>query len=206
MGVCYIVGAADFSESFKPLSNDLVIAADGGYDNLLRIGVVPDVLIGDFDSIRALPSGVETLRYPCEKDDTDTYLAYREGVRRGYADFVIFGGVGGRVDHTLANYALLLHSRKAGHRVTLVGGGTETCVLINEGRRVSLPKGATVSVFAMNSVANGVTIKGLKYTVENATLTEDVPLGVSNSSLGEEGYIEVKDGALLVISEVSSFA
>ena len=83
MGVCYIVGAGDFASPFAPKEDDLVIAADGGYDHLIKFGIRCDILLGDLDSIREVPKKIETVTFPVRKDETDSFLAYREGVRRG---------------------------------------------------------------------------------------------------------------------------
>ena len=88
MSICHIVGAGELYSLPKIETGDLVIAADGGYDSLARQGIRPDVLIGDFDSIKTdLPSDVETKRFPIRKDETDMFIAYREGVSRNYTDF-----------------------------------------------------------------------------------------------------------------------
>ena len=119
MKTCYIVGAGDFSQSFTPDKDDLVIAADGGYDHLFGKGIRCDLVVGDLDSIKALPSSVETVRHKVEKDETDMHLCYIEGARRGYERFKIYGGCGGRDDHTFANYCLLLYIREHGGRAEL---------------------------------------------------------------------------------------
>lgn len=186
----------------SPMPDDLVIAADGGYTALTQHGVRCDLLIGDFDSLTCrLPSDTETMRFPPEKDDTDTALAYREGAKRGYTDFVVYGGTGGLLDHTYANLCLLHRARLDGNRMTLVGKQNLCRVIVNESLHLPFSVGKRVSVFAAGGVARGVTIKGLKYTVDDATLTPDFPLGVSNEFTDVDGYIDVKDGALLVITE-----
>ena len=131
MKKCYIVGAGDFNRSFSPDKSDLVIAADGGHDHLLRSGIRCDVLIGDLDSIENVPTGVETLKFPVKKDETDMHLAYLEGVKRGYSDFVILGGTGGREDHTFANYCLLLYIAENRHTAKLLSDTGEVQILKN---------------------------------------------------------------------------
>ena len=123
MGICYIVGAGEFYGSFSPKEDDLVIAADGGYEALVKLGIRCDILIGDMDSIKKIPIGIEILRHKVEKDETDMYLAYIEGKKRGYSEFSLHGGVGGRPDHTFANYCLLSYIKDDGRNATLVGDG-----------------------------------------------------------------------------------
>ena len=106
MPTCYIVGAGDFTpRGFAPVPGDLVLAADGGYRALCSLGYTPDLLLGDFDSLGdlPLPPDLPVLRFPARKDDTDTGLALRHGLDRGFRDFALYGCAGGRVDHLLAN-------------------------------------------------------------------------------------------------------
>lgn len=213
MGICYIVGAGDFFGSFTPSKDDLVIAADGGYLSLLTKGIRCDVLLGDMDSLseRSTDSNplshldgakVEILKFPVEKDETDTHLAYLEGVRRGYTTFRVLGGVGGREDHTFANYSLLLYGKNASHSITLVGNGCESFVIKNESVTLRGKRGGDLSVFAFGGVARGVCILGAKYEAKSLTLTPDFPLGVSNSFLDGEVTVSVSEGALLIMRSV----
>ncbi len=200
MGICYIAGAGDFKNTFAPCSDDLVIAADGGYDSLIGIGIRPGLLIGDLDSIKAAPSGCELIRHPKEKDETDMHLAYLEGVKRGYRDFVILGGCGGRQDHTFANYCLLSYIKEHGHNAVIADGQVRIHAVKNEKIRIFSREGATFSVFAFGD-ALGVSVRGAKYEAENIRLDMSFPLGVSNSFLHTGAEIEVCSGMLLVISE-----
>ena len=201
MKTCYIVGAGDFYGNFSPDESDLVIAADGGYDTLIKRGIKCDLFVGDMDSLSESPRDVEILRFPVEKDETDTFLAYYEGVKRGYKKFMLFGGVGGRIDHTFANLSLLIHGKNAGHGITLVADGYEIFAIKNEKIALVSTKGKTFSVFAFSESASGVYVKSAKYEADNVTLTPDFPLGVSNSFLDCECEIEVKSGTLLVMIE-----
>ena len=201
MGICYIVGAGDFYGEIRPVAGDLVIAADGGYDTLMRLGIGCDLIIGDMDSTAAVASEIERLVYPVEKDDTDTALAYREGVRRGYSEFRLYGCVGGRADHTFAAYTLLAAARSEGNSVTLVGDGYDIYAIKNEKIRKKRDTGRTISIFAFGGEARGVSLSGLKYPLADYTLSPLNPLGVSNSFTGEVAEIEVRDGILLVMEE-----
>ena len=161
MGTCYIVGAGEFYGSFTPCADDLVIAADGGYDALKSRGIRCDVLIGDMDSIQELPCGVRAMRHPVEKDETDMHLGYLEGVHRGYSNFAIYGGVGGRSDHTFANYCLLAYIRKHGGRAKLYGKMSVAYAISNEAFRLDAAEGKTISIFAFGGEARGVSVRGL---------------------------------------------
>lgn len=202
MKTCYIVGAGDFHGDFDPESDDLVIAADGGYDTLVDLEKECDLFVGDMDSLKEYPAGLEILRYPVEKDETDMFLAYREGRRRGYSEFKLYGGVGGRIDHTFANFSLLIYAKNANDNLTLVADGYEIFAIKNEKITLCGRHGKTFSVFAFGEDANGVSVRSAKYEVEGATLTPDFPLGVSNSFTDGECEIEVKSGILLVMREI----
>ena len=199
--VCYIVGAGEFYGDIAKRDGDVVIAADGGYDALVRRGIECDLLIGDMDSIESAPSGVDILRVPVEKDETDTYLCYLEGVRRGFDSFVIIGGVGGREDHTFANYSLLIGAIREGKRVKLVSEHFDIFAISNEKFEIEGHKSHALSVFAFDSNATGVTIKGCKYEASGATLTPSFPLGVSNLVTSDEAYVSVERGVLLLMLE-----
>lgn len=202
MSTCYIVGAGEFYGSFTPTESDLVIAADGGYNLLSERGIRCDLLIGDMDSIEDIPTGVKMLRHKVEKDETDMHLAYLEGARRGYSDFAIYGGVGGRPDHTFANYCLLAYIQKHGGRAKLYDKTSVAYALTDGCVSLAASSDKTVSVFAFGGDARGVSIRGLYYTLENGTLTPDFPLGVSNHTVGKPFEIEVSDGTLLIIEEI----
>ena len=201
MSICYIVGAGELYGSFRPTDGDFVIAADGGYDSLLRLGIKCDLLIGDMDSVSKIPSGIETIRHKKEKDETDLHLAYLEGAKRGFDTFRIYGAVGGRSDHTLAAYSLLLFISEKGQEAQLFGRDDVAFIIKNNATRVLRERGKRISVFAFGGSAFGVDIKGLRYELQNATLTPDFPLGVSNEFIGAEAEISVQDGALLIICE-----
>lgn len=198
---CYIVGAGSFYGDLSPDEGDLVIAADGGFDTLKRVGIAPDLLIGDMDSIES-DCGVEKIVFPVRKDYTDTFLAYEEGVKRGYTNFLIFGGVGGRDDHTFANFSLLLHGKERGHNIKIIGERCDIFVIKNEAITLPGKPGSHFSAFAFGGEAKGVTIRGLEYEAENITLMPQFPLATSNRFMDGEAYIEVKVGALLVMAEV----
>ena len=202
MNTCYIVGAAECTRLPTPDKTDLVIAADGGYDTLKKSGIRCDLLIGDLDSIESEDTSIETVRHPKMKDETDMHLAYLEGAGRGYTDFVIYGGLGGRFDHTFANYSLLLYIRNRGHRASLICDTGATYLIKNEEITITGNAGKYFSVFPFGSDTTGVSIKGAKYNVEGAKMNCEFPIGVSNEFVGGGATVGVKDGALLIICEI----
>ena len=199
MGTCVIFGAAGFDGLAEEIQmDDLVIAADGGLKHTESIGLMPNVILGDFDSLGFTPEGAEV--FPVEKDDTDAMLAIRCGLDRGYRRFVIYGGLDGeRLDHTLANYQALqyLADREA---VGYLAGRRYLVTVVKNGK-LSFPAEAKgiLSVFCLGADASGVTLSGLKYPLEKGCLTSGFPLGVSNHFTGEKGEISVDDGSLLVM-------
>ena len=201
MGSCYVVGAGEFtSKGFFPQAEDLVIAADGGYDALHALGVQPHLLVGDMDSLSHLPVDIPTFRAPVEKDDTDMSLALEAGCARGFKSFVIYGGGGGRMDHFWANLQEMGRLSRCGYEVRMVCCGYEVIALT--GGVLKLPsraQGTLVSVFCHGEQAKGVSLEGLKYPLVNATLTCDKPLGVSNEYTGETACVTVENGTLLII-------
>ncbi|MEG2173866.1 MAG: thiamine diphosphokinase [Oscillospiraceae bacterium] len=198
---CVVVCAGERScADFIALPGDFVICCDDGLSAARQIGLTPDLLIGDFDSLTGpLPPEIETLRFPVEKDDTDSMLAVREGLRRGYRDFILLFSLGGRLDHTIANVQTLAFLLCHGASGRLVGPRDEVFLLHNTS--VHLPRRTThtLSLFAWNGAALGVTLRGVQYPLTDHTLTSDFPLGVGNSIIEEEAILSVTDGTLLVI-------
>lgn len=203
MGICYIVGAGDFTaRDLSPQPGDFIIAADGGLRYLETLQIRPDLLIGDLDSLGAhpLPEGVPLEKHPVEKDDTDTGIALAQGYAMGYRHFRLYGCGGGRIDHLMANFQSMGRWSKAGASLRLVDADYDAYVL-TDGTLV-LPqreKGTTVSVFSLDCIAKSVTLKGLKYPLNRHTLTNDFPLGVSNQHASETAEITVENGTLLII-------
>lgn len=199
MRTCVIFCAAGFDSLVEPIDGaDLVIAADGGLRHTQALGIVPDVILGDFDSLGYVPKGAAV--FPVEKDDTDAMLAIRHGLEREYRRFVIYGGMDGtRLDHTLANYQALQFLADRGAEGYLAGEHYLATVVRNGG--LSFPEQAEgiVSVFCLGADAEGVTLEGLKYPLAGGRLTSGFPLGVSNHFTGEKAIVSVKNGSLLIL-------
>ena len=201
--ICYIFGAGEFVPCDITLTeSDLVIAADGGYDHLLQIGLRADVVIGDFDSVTSSEIWEDTicekLTYPPEKDDTDMMLAIKLGLSRGFGQFNIYGGLGGRLDHTVANIQALSFLAEHSAQGILHHPDYELTVIKKSSFTVAKDKTGYISVFSLSDTSENVTIKGLEYELEGATLTNSFPLGVSNAATGKKGIISVERGTLLI--------
>ncbi len=207
--ICHIMGAAPGTVlgDLVPKKGDLIIAADGGYRLLCAAGLTPDVVLGDFDSLGEVPLHPHVVRLPVRKDETDMAAAVRVGVERGYSTFRLYGGVGGRPDHTYANQQLLFGMAKHGLHARLFGAGY--CMTVLCDGTLTFPAGqrGTVSVFSLTDCSCGVTLSGLSYPLQDATLTNDIPLGVSNQFLPETAAsFTVAKGALLIMWELSGTA
>lgn len=203
--ICYIFGAGEMTDCNISLSSkDIVIAADGGFDYLEKLGLRADFVLGDFDSVLSYDLPSDSIRYPSEKDDTDMMLAAKLGLEKGYTEFTIYGGLGGRLDHTLANLQVLTYLARNNACGTLYSDTYALRVISDN--TISFPKdspenksGNLCSVFSLSDVSVDVTIRGLKYELDNVTLTNSVPLGVSNEFTGKKAFINVKKGTLAVL-------
>lgn len=206
---CFIYAAGSFfGLRERPCPGDLQIAADAGLRLCRELGRTPDLVLGDFDSMDVSEAPADALHVPVEKDDTDTGLALREGLRRGCREFFIYGGTGGRrLDHTLANLQSLAFLRENGARGWLYDRDFVYTVIKNE--TLTLRREVDwglVSLFALGDRARGVTLTGLQYPLDHAELTCAFPLGVSNHFAEERAAVTVEDGLLLVGQELPHLA
>lgn len=199
MGNCVIFCAGDFHGLAEPVTaEDLCIAADCGLRHLQQLGLEPDVILGDFDSLGYIPQKATV--FPVEKDDTDAMLAVRHGLKMGCDRFVIYGALEGpRLDHTVANFQTLQFLADHGARGFLVGKTTAVTVVRDSTLTLPAAQEGILSVFCLGSDAHGVTLRGLQYPLEDGTLTAGFPLGVSNHFMGQAASITVKKGSLLVL-------
>ncbi len=199
---CFIFGAGEYGGrtlTGAGLSGGLIIAADGGYDRLRQWGISPDLAVGDFDSLGRTPEGVEVVRHPVMKDDTDMMLAVREGLARGCTRFLLYGGLGGRLDHTLANLHVLAFLAQRSCPAFLLGEDTAVTALCGGTLTFGPEHAGVLSLFAWGGAARGVTLTGLLYPLENAVLTPEHPLGVSNEFLGRTARVSVAGGTLIAV-------
>lgn len=186
-------------DAVELLPEDYILCADTAYRAAMSEGIIPDIVIGDFDHEEAVPfHGGAVIRVPAEKDDTDTMLCVKHVLERGGESLVIVGGIGGRLDHTIANVQTLAYAASHGVNAVLTDGKNEACILTGEH---AFPKrnGYYFSVFAYGASCEGVSLSGVKYPLRDARLTVDFPLGVSNEITEETARIRVKHGRLLVI-------
>ena len=198
MKTCIIFCAAGFDGLLAPLPADaLVIAADGGLRHTQELGLRPDIILGDFDSLGYIPA--DSRVYPVEKDDTDSMLAVRVGLERGCDTFLFYGAMDGpRLDHTIANFQTLAHLSTHGARGWLIGRDYIATVLSGEAVEFSEDATGIFSLFCLGASAE-VTIEGLHYPLDHGRLTPDFPLGVSNHFTGRPARVTVHEGLVLAL-------
>lgn len=200
MQKCYIFGALEPKELYYiPENNDFVIAADKGLSVVEKLNIKPDHIIGDFDSLGFVPAGDNVIKLPVEKDDTDIGYAVKYALSKGCSDFVIYGGIGGQIDHTFANIQLCAYISKRGGRAVFVGDGVFVTAVTDSGLTFENASGR-VSVFSADTTSKGVCLRGFKYDLDNAVLSSDFPLGVSNEFIGKNATVSVEKGTLVIIT------
>ncbi len=187
--------------------NDFLIGADGGTRHCLALDLLPDVIVGDMDSIPAdmladlEAQGVVAERYPVRKDKTDLELAVDRAVREGVSEILLMGALGGRLDQTLAN--LLISARRDWPVPIVLADGRQTLQVMRDGESFSLatPVGSLVSVVPLSQQVTGVTYSGLEYPLTDATLSLGTTRGISNVIAQIPASITIESGILLVIQE-----
>lgn len=201
MKTCHIFCAAAFAGLLeRPKQDDWILAADGGLRHLQALGLEPTGILGDFDSLGYTPQGPQVDRFPVEKDDTDSMLAVKAGLGAGFRRFLLYGALDGpRLDHTVANFQLLHYLADWNAYGYLVGSAYLATVVAPGSLQFSSEARGILSVFCSGADASGVTLRGLQYPLENATLTAGFPLGVSNHFLGLPAEVSLTQGRLLLL-------
>lgn len=215
--ICCIISAGDVNLPLlkeKKSEYDYFIAADLGYEKAKDAGITANLLVGDFDSISQFPSGLlatqpsdlyttQIKQFPIEKDYSDTQLAIEEGISLGYTRFHVYGALGGdRFSHSLANIQTMCGMKSKDIDVTLVGEKEMVYIVKDSSLTLSTQANSSFSVFSLTKISEGVFIEGAKYPLSNHTLTNTLPLGLSNSSTEDTITISVKKGILLVVTEL----
>ncbi len=198
MNTCYIVCALDCRLNFVPDEADVVIGADRGYLVLEKNKIKPNIVIGDFDSYDGEIKCENIIRFPVKKDYTDSELAIKQALELDYKKIRIYGAIGGELDHTIANLALLASYSKQGIDIAFFDEKNAIFAITNS--KVSFDEGAKgrISVFSFDDKAFGVFEKGLLYELDNAILENKAPLGVSNEFVGKSATISVQNGTLIL--------
>ena len=204
MKSCALVAAcdfneADFSKHWKGGEFDAVVAVDGGYAHLEAISCVPDLVIGDFDSLGYIPDDMNVIVHPSHKNASDLELALDYLEDAGYVKAVIYGALGGRLDHSVANLQMCTRFAERGMDVELVGVDSTVKILVGpDCFELPLLNEGTVSVFSAIEESWGVTETGMEYPLDDATLTNRTTLGLSNELVGRPASVSVDAGTLYV--------
>ena len=199
-GTAYVIGAGSVDRlSIRRQPGDLILAADAGLLHCKNAGIIPDVTVGDFDSLGGAPDSGDVIRLNVRKDDTDVSFAVRHARACGCTRFIIYGGTGGlREDHTFANLALLADIAKRGETGALVGCGYCVTAITDRTIRFSSRMRGTLSVFAFDTEVSGLTERGTDYTVNDINVKNSDVFGVSNAFTGQQAEISVRHGTLLI--------
>lgn len=198
--ICYLIGAGEnYGLDFRPSPEDYVIAVDGGLRHLEAAGMEADFIIGDFDTLGYCPDAPNVLRLNPIKDDTDTLAALKQGIQKGYRSFHLYCCTGGRIEHTMANLQLLAFLSGQGLQGFLHHKDSVLTAITD--RTLELPRieKGFLSVFSHTDKSLGVFLRGLKYELSDAVLTNTFPLGISNEFTGSPSSISVAKGTLLLV-------
>ena len=185
----------------RPEEGDLVIAADSGYRNAVLLGIAPTLVVGDFDSMPEdeIPSHIEKLTVPAEKDFTDAQLAVDIAMKKGCRRITIVGGLGGRLDHTLSCLGILENVNKAGGFAIITDGKNRVRYLRGTSELIPRSDFRYFSLIAVDPVVKGVTIEGGKYHLKNATIRRENQFAVSNEVDGNCALVTVRKGGLFLV-------
>ncbi len=208
--LCAIIAGGDMNDASpltsKELFNDFkcVICADSGYKHAKRLGIVPDIIVGDFDSYDGeLPQNAEIIRSVPEKDDTDTLMAVKKAIEIGCKTIFLFGALGGkRIEHTIANIQTMIYAHEQGCRIYIRSDDSILRTQSAEDGEVKYnnnSNGKYISVFALTESVDIEYMRGMKYPLENYRMVQSFPIGVSNEIIGKSACIKVKSGLALVI-------
>ena len=209
MATCALVAACDFNAEHFRASDELglfdeVYAIDAGFAHLEALGRECDVALGDFDSLGYVPTAKCVSRHPVHKDKSDLELGLERAASYGFDEVVVYGALGGRLDHTLANLQLLARFAESGMSVTAIAPDYAVRVVVGPDvfELPSLDAGV-VSVFAFTDEAHGVIERGMEYSLDDETLSARTSRGLSNELTGEPAAVAVEEGTLLVFFPVA---
>ncbi len=202
-----IFANGDLSQPEIKLSPETtIIAADGGARHALELGLIPQIVIGDFDSLTTAVRttlemrGCQLITHPTEKDETDLELALNHAQKLGATEITLHGLLGGRWDMSFANILLLAAPRYAGIKFKVIAGDDEIFILRGKAAlEIKGNPGDSVSVIPLTSQVSGLSYSGLTWPLENAELNFGSPRGVSNRMSGEKARIELLEGVALVV-------
>ena len=199
---CVIVAGGERAPIGPLREGDFLLACDSGLVYALDEGLRPDLILGDFDSYTGeLPPGIPVLRYPVVKDDTDTMFAVKEGLRRGFEDFLLIGALGGRLDHTMVNVYSLLYLDEKGKNGAIADDFSVVRLVSRTPAEIG-PEWTFFSLVNIDGSAHGVTIRDAKYELTDAEIPCSFQYATSNEPLpNQKATVSLKEGRLLLICD-----
>lgn len=201
---CVIVGGADIEDHEYVRSrlreDDFFVFCDCGLRHRERLNAEPGLIVGDFDSHPKPDTDTETIVLPCEKDDTDTFFAVKEALKRGFEDFLLLGVIGGRLDHTIGNLSILLYLDSLGKRGLAIDDHSEMRIV--SGAPVSVDGGCSFfSLLNITGDAEGITVENAEYPLKNGMISCEYQYGISNRVLpGKSAKVSLRKGRLLLVT------
>lgn len=184
---------------------DYIVCADGGANHSYNMGMIPDYIIGDLDSIYSeiiefyKLKDVKFEKFPSKKDETDTEICVYLASKLDAKEIDFIGALGGRLDHMIANINLLYYVRNKGIYTKIISEHEDIYIAINEEITINGDIGDTISVIPLNGDAKGVTLENLEYPLNNYDMKFYLPLGISNVMLYEKCSVKVEQGSLIII-------
>lgn len=198
----YKSGDIQLYKRIRLKDDDMIICADGGYDALAFTNIVPDVIIGDFDSVNStLPSDIKLIRYPAEKDKTDLEICIDYAIENECDTIFMMGVLGGRPDHSLASFFAMRYALEKGACPMILTANSRVYLVDNE-IELNRENFKYISLIPCTDTVQGVTTSGLKYKLDNAVLKQSSSYGISNEFFNNTGKITVKKGLLFVVCTV----
>ena len=210
MKICIILNGEiknyDYIKNIITKNNyDYIICADGGANHSYKMGITPDYIIGDLDSISSniidfyKLKNVKFEKFPSKKNETDTEICVYLASRLNAKEIDFIGALGGRLDHMIANINLLYYVRNQGIYTKIISEDEDIYIAINEEISINGDMGDTISVIPLNGDAKGVTLNRLEYPLNNYDMKFSLPLGISNVMLDKKCNIKVEQGSLIII-------
>lgn len=202
----YAAGAHTYEDvslysRIKRKEDDLIICADGGYNLICEAGIKPDVIIGDMDSVSGkLPTDVKIYTYPCKKDKTDLHICVDFALQHKCDQIILLGVMGGRISHSMGSLMMLEYIHK-NHAAGMILTASTRVFLVSDKISVKRDNFKYLSLIPLTETAEGVSISGVKYPLENAVLKRENNLGISNEFDSDTAEISVKKGLLTVVCE-----
>lgn len=200
---CFVFtgGVPESDEFLKEIdySNSDILCCDFGYQTAKRLGLDIDYVVGDFDSLGYIPSDCkEVVTFPKEKDDTDTMLAVRKLIECGYEEVIFLCALGGRLDHLYANIQTLSFISEKIPNSTILSEHEQIFFLKNSSISIRKIPNRMLSIFSFSNESVGVTLEGVKYPLDNYTMTSNFPIGACNEIEDNYARVSVKNGKLLI--------